>query len=1111
MRRITRNAQYVTDRTKHNHWCIECYHELNPTEPIMLDDGTDCKKSELQEFKNDALPEEGWVSCDECQSWVHQVCALFNGRTNKSTATYSCPNCYLKNVDGGNLSEPPHNKILGAIDLPQNSLSKAIENGLVKALKIAYADRAKELNLSIDEVEKAEGLAVRILSNVEKKQFVGDEMHQYYASKGCPTEYPVRSKCVALFQKINGVDTLLFAMYVYEYGHHCPAPNKRRVYLSYLDSVQYFEPKCYRTTVYHAMLIEYLRHVKQRGFHTAHIWSCPPAQGDDYIFYVKPEHQKIPREDMLRAWYHAMLEKAKSEGIVIRTSTLYDEYFGSDIARTSVHQESGAMCIPYFEGDYCPGEIENIIRKLKSQEPTVSSSIDEVMNCLGQNIKNMKDNFIVVHLRNRRFANAVEQGEDVSDWREDSGEEIVRSKRAKICGKGSDNTISGQGDTRSNEIPAGLVPAHNAPSEPDGRTADGPGIASGFKAEVNLQETAFMDMQGIPIESLDKTASLESSRDNDKLKCDAAKSHPDNDALDTTENSPVASEFEHASISSCIADTAQKFSASSQPGLVLNLGDGNEPKSEAKRTEMIAGDGSRPENVTHNGTPGLGEGHDHDLLIKVDAKDQNTADDIGKVSLERCDQPDYVSDEAGLDIPYVPDQSKVSLSSGLKAEPGFTDELRDSTDAKEAEDQTSGASTCNQDELNLTISQREECSESKEDPGSSHLGKDTEKDQKTQIKLVNDTTDLAVIVDEVKSETISTPEIVGVLPTVADQFASADEQTLIITKNEGQPQSNTNIPQSVDGTKLVQGASRLESTATDASQLIKGQEAGSETTKSDSNAGEFALSSSRTSATLSAVSAVTKHFAGMKRPTEPVADTIEFDELVESEMFDSRQQFLNYCQATHCQFDELRRAKHSTMMVLFQLHNPTAPKFLQQCGACYVDIALGIRYHCSICPDFDLCQACYEPVMTGEWAKRDACFAHDTSHKFQPIEQDATGDTRASREKQRQALQAHILLLEHAAKCEGPPMCSLQNCARLKGLLDHVHSCAIKPTKSCRICSRLLSLCAMHARLCGTRGTCPIPFCDRIRERHVRLRQQQQLMDDRRRQAQNELYHAGNA
>ncbi len=174
MQRIRRKATYYTDRTKQNHWCSACFSSLDESVPIMLDDGTEVLKASLQSFKNDALPEEAWVQCDECSGWVHQICALFNGRKNKNAAAYRCPKCHIKAAPGGVTNE--QKKLKTAKDLPQCKMSLEIESGLRRALGRAYEDRAKELGVDVSDVEKVEGLSVRVLSNMEKNHVVRDEV-----------------------------------------------------------------------------------------------------------------------------------------------------------------------------------------------------------------------------------------------------------------------------------------------------------------------------------------------------------------------------------------------------------------------------------------------------------------------------------------------------------------------------------------------------------------------------------------------------------------------------------------------------------------------------------------------------------------------------------------------------------------------------------------------------------------------------------------------------------------------------------------------------------------------------------------------------------------------
>ena len=100
--------------------------------------------------------------------------------------------------------------------------------------------------------------------------------------------FPYRARALFAFEEIDGVDVCFFGMHVQEYGSECPAPNTRRVYIAYLDSVNFFKPRHFRTSVYHEILLGYLDYMKKLGYTLAHIWACPPSEGDDYIFHCHP-------------------------------------------------------------------------------------------------------------------------------------------------------------------------------------------------------------------------------------------------------------------------------------------------------------------------------------------------------------------------------------------------------------------------------------------------------------------------------------------------------------------------------------------------------------------------------------------------------------------------------------------------------------------------------------------------------------------------------------------------------------------------------------------------------------------------------------------------------
>ena len=55
-------------------------------------------QSDLEKKRNDEETEEGWVQCDHCERWVHQICGLFNKGRNDDDMPYICPMCLLDGV-----------------------------------------------------------------------------------------------------------------------------------------------------------------------------------------------------------------------------------------------------------------------------------------------------------------------------------------------------------------------------------------------------------------------------------------------------------------------------------------------------------------------------------------------------------------------------------------------------------------------------------------------------------------------------------------------------------------------------------------------------------------------------------------------------------------------------------------------------------------------------------------------------------------------------------------------------------------------------------------------------------------------------------------------------
>jgi len=322
-------------------FCAKCFDAVKGDSIFVGDDPAqtlvEVSKQEFLPAKNDIQEPEAMIDCIVCSRRWHQVCALHLDQV--WPEGFICDTCVRQyNI-------------------------KRKDNRYVSS-KLTHTDLASKLEQRVNDFLRTEGcstgrVTIRILAASDKICEVKPRLKKYYGNQ-VPDGYPYRTKAIFAFQEIEGVDVVLFGMHVQEYDGRCQAPNTRRVYVSYLDSVHYFRPKAYRTDIYHEILIGYLEYAKQLGYVYAHIWACPPSEGDDYIFHCHPPEQRVPKPKRLQDWYKKMLDRAIVERVVIDYKDVLKDCLDNQI--------QSAFQIPYFEGDFWSNIIEESIKELDQEE-----------------------------------------------------------------------------------------------------------------------------------------------------------------------------------------------------------------------------------------------------------------------------------------------------------------------------------------------------------------------------------------------------------------------------------------------------------------------------------------------------------------------------------------------------------------------------------------------------------------------------------------------------------------------------------------------------------------------------------------------------------------------
>ncbi len=795
---------------------------------------------------------------------------------------------------------------------------------------------------------------IRQLTSMSRTLEVRPRMKERYSFKNYPSEFKYRCKCIVVFQNLDGVDVILFGLYVYEHDETNSPPNNRAVYISYLDSVHYMRPRKMRTFVYHELLAAYLDYVRIKNYNTAHIWACPPLKGDDYILFAKPEDQKTPKDDRLRQWYIDMLKECQRRGIVGKMTNAYDLYFADG--------KNDATVLPYMEGDYFPAEMENIIKDMEEGK-NLSKKPDKAGK-KGKNDQKKKSKAGArggtrssgLDMDALNASGIVPEGIDVKSLKEGGRDWVMRKLGETIHPMKESFLVAylnSEGQKPENLVVPKEVTEYREKNEINAKIP--------IKEEVNGE-----------VDTSQESAVEEAKVEGDKEEVDA-ESNPTQDSLppkeeSANESTPVAQETDETTDGKMKSDAEAKADLEVNAEVVVD----GEASAEAKGEE-------------------------------AEKEDMQTEAEVGA---------EEKSDEA-MELDAVVEEAKESTAEvQVKEESACDTEKND--DSNESVDKVNAAEDVGESSSNAQ----------KEATGLSV------KDEKKEEEDAGTTVDAAE--DGKQSDGPSTPVARG------GKFAAMAKRKMDL---ETPPKPDV--------------------------------------AKSDS-ATEEAQSKS-----------VTKDSKG--RLVKVIDDD---EEEMDCEFLNNRQSFLNLCQGNHYQFDSLRRAKHTSMMVLWHLHNRDAPKFVQQCAVCAREILQGKRYHCPTCADFDQCIDCL---------RNPAIPRHQHPLQAIPVGNQQSTLTAEQRKERQRSIGLHMTLLLHASTCRSA-QCTSANCAKMKGLLKHGAGCKIKANGGCNVCKRIWALLQIHARQCKT-DNCLVPNCLAIRERYRQLQLQQQAMDDRRRQMMNQTYH----
>jgi hypothetical protein len=1022
--RIRKNNYYYTVHGNKHHWCQSCFSGLPKNQDVPVDGKTKVAYKELERRKNESQEDETWVECTNCNRWQHVICALFNNKRNEgSTTAHYCPHCLLSHMTYSNQFKPIIKHRKGASALQTTKLSSFIESKLHAMLELKKKEFQDDLHTDLALIPE---IVVRLVSNIEKIFLVQPEFVARYGpetAKNYPTQLLYRSKALVLFQNLDGAEVLLYCIYVQEFGDDagCEA-NKRTAYLSYLDSVRYFEPFSLRTDVYKEILLAYIEDIRNRGFNQITLWSCPPQKGDDYIIHVHPDNQKTPRPEMLRDWYLSLLEEAQRRGIVERVVFLVDDYFPS-ISGNEAGADREMTSIPYFEGDYIANQCESEAKKIRD------AGGDEILDA--KEASEANDLSIASATR------APSPGTDMND-----SQVLIDSANVSL----DSSSFSVVSDVISASNVTQIITTTEASSINQMQLDTG--LAAGESESTKTNAASI----GTTVANVVQTKGSSTAGNRGRRK---------SRAVGGAQNSATSSGL--SSLNSNTDSGAGGISSRSQNlSSVAAIGvDGKPLPKDRLRSQMGA-----------------------------NLKAMRTDFIVAKLrpSCQWCKR--FMTGAPGLDAKYhckacdiieAPVTEPAMIAPASKKTPLHSNPAH----AKEASRLPQPFDIC------VSCFKREQVARDSGQPGlikHSHplsafelIPVDMAPALKAQVQAKQQQQQQ----QSSKSEVDKTGD-----PSVASSSASFALPHTVLPS----PVMPSTAPAGVIVSSDFFGFSSEEITRAGIS-LRHGSPSVEDSQK-------MAIVSSSDSVVDSSTT------SNSKPPSLTIHDETvitEPDPTIESPFWKSRIAFLSLCQGNHYQFDQLRRAKHSSMMVIYHMHKPHAPSFVHSCNYCSKPIKSGLRYACQTCEEFDICEQCKKDSETGS--------RQEHEHPLVPFPSTGTGEEQVKLSEDNYILS----IMDHACnKCNG---CADLSCQRLRKFLDHQTTCMESPptpivatpsvlipnvlshsvpvlqestpmkhagqlSSSCNICKKLRAFEQRHSRICRLMGNvCKVPFCNFFKER----------------------------